>query len=117
METLKNALEWAHQEINCITFYAEDSLVTVLKEVYGKWSDLIEKYGNLVIDSKLEMVDFDDHCIMGVHVVSRLICGESGEIIEISALGKMWNDIHAAIGYRVGSFDELLRDYEGQFLN
>lgn len=116
METLKNALEWARNSINCIVFYAEDSLTHEVHTEYGMLPDLVEKFGDLVIDSKLEMVDFDDHQILGIHVVSKAWL-EDGEIMTMSELGRWWNGWKTAIGYRVEDFDSFLGRFEGRFLN
>lgn len=116
METLKNALEWANSSINCIVFYTEESLIHEVHTEYGLLPELVEKFGDLVVDSTQEMVDFDDHNILAIHVVCKAWL-EDGEIMTMSDLGKWWNAWKTAIGYRVEDFDFFLRRFDGRFLN
>lgn len=116
METLKNALEFAHYSIDCISFYSEDFLIHEVHVEYGTLMELIDKFGNLVIDSKEEMVDFDGHHILGVHVVCKAWL-EDGEIMTLSELGRWWNSWRTKVGYRVESFDSFVSRFEGRFLN
>lgn len=87
MENLKHALMNTRFDIDTVTIYAEDSLIHEIGQI--DWPEIIDGLEKIMIDSSLEMVDFDETHYLGVHIVNTedlYICTDTDEIMRKSDL-------------------------------
>lgn len=85
-QALSIALLQAKFDIDSVEIYAEDSLRTMVSHFYPWRYEGLEK---IIIDSSLEMVDFDGKHYLAVHPINTedlFICSDTDEIMTKSEL-------------------------------
>lgn len=91
-ENLGKALLKTKFEIDSVEIYAEDSLRTMVSHFSPWWYEGLEK---IIIDSSLEMVDFDGKHYLAVHPINTedlFVCSDTDEIMTKSDL-EYWYEL------------------------
>lgn len=112
MENLKHALMNTHFDIDTITIYAEDSLIHEVGQI--DWPEIIDGLEKIMIDSSLEMVDFDETHYLGVHIVNTedlYICTDINEVMRKSDLVKWYEQGKEEFEYE--SLEDAIDEWTG----
>lgn len=112
MENLKHALMNTRFDIDTVTIYAEDSLIHEIGQI--DWPEIIDGLEKIMIDSSLEMVDFDETHYLGVHIVNSedlYICTDIDEVMRKSDLVQWYEQDKEEFEYE--SLEDAIDEWTG----
>lgn len=112
MENLKHALMNTRFDIDTVTIYAEDSLIHEIGQI--DWPEIIDGLEKIMIDSSLEMVDFDETHYLGVHIVNTedlYICTDINEVMRKSDLVQWYEQDKEEFEYE--SLEDAIDEWTG----